>query len=391
MKTGKIKVKKNSIIVQVTGRERYSCADFSREDLEHLHNQECTFELDENNRSKASSITIEGKTILPNKEIKQSKEQVSERKAKQREIQEKRRQEEKKQGRNNNRGHQNYNTRINDSYSLNHAKIPSDVKGILEHEDISTANFSLKLFKFARFDYKDNKGSEKKFLFFNSSELKDRNRNTLVPKIHIKSNDYGGIFNFEENQITSNQIRIVNALYGNENQGFVTNSFKPDWRFVIGLGTDSVYETGITLHHIYGFPYIPASAIKGICNHYAQDNGYHQGESEFKDYYDTIFGGTDKKGKIIFLDAMPKTSPKLKVDIMNPHYPDWYGSGKPPTDTQSPRPIPFLTVEETHYQFVLASKEKNIQLLQIALGWLENALKEKGIGAKTAVGYGYMQ
>ena len=33
---------------------------------------------------------------------------------------------------------------------------------------------------------------------------------------------------------------------------------------VVGLGGESVYETSITLHHIYGIPYIPASSIKGV-------------------------------------------------------------------------------------------------------------------------------
>lgn len=387
MKTGKIKVKKNSILVQVTGKEKYSCADFARQDLEHLHNQECTFEIDENNKSKASSITVKGEIIHPNKEIKQSKQKRSETKAKQRELQEKKRLE-KKKSEQDSRNNQNYSSRTNDSFSLDHAKVPSDIKKVLEYQGVDTANFYLKFFKFARFDFKDNKGIEKKFTFFNSKDLKDRNKNLLVPKIEIKSNNYGGIFKFDK--ITANQIDTARKLYGEEDSSFVVKSFKPDWRFVVGLGTDSVYEIGITLHHIYGFPYIPASAIKGICNHYAQDNGYHQNSSEFKNYYDTIFGTTDKKGKVIFLDAMPKSSPQLKVDIMNPHYPDWYDSGKAPTDTQSPRPINFLTVENTEYQFILASKEKDNQLLEIAQSWLENALKEKGIGAKTAVGYGYM-
>jgi CRISPR-associated protein Cmr6 len=259
---------------------------------------------------------------------------------------------------------------VPDSFNLRRARVPSDVRSL---KNLSSDNFNLKLFKFSRYDAK-----EQKFKFFAGAKS---------GSFEIRHNDYGGIFKFD--QITLNQINIATALYGNE--GFVTKSFKPDWWFVVGLGIDSVYETGITLHHIYGFPYIPASAIKGICNHYAQDNGYHQSQSEFKSYYDTIFGGTDKKGKIIFLDAMPKTTPQLKTDIMNPHYPDWYGSGKAPTDTQSPRPIPFLTVEKTEYQFILASKGRNKELLEIAKNWLENALKEKGIGAKTAVGYGYMQ
>jgi CRISPR-associated protein Cmr6 len=76
---------------------------------------------------------------------------------------------------------------------------------------------------------------------------------------------------------------------------------------------------------------------------------------------------------------------------MNIHYPKYYGSGNDaPTDTQSPVPIFFLTVHETSFQFILGVKDKaDNHLLEKAYSWLENALREKGIGAKTAVGYGY--
>jgi len=40
------------------------------------------------------------------------------------------------------------------------------------------------------------------------------------------------------------------------------------WRLVVGLGAASVYETSMTLHHIYGIPYLPGSAIKGITRSY---------------------------------------------------------------------------------------------------------------------------
>ena len=37
-----------------------------------------------------------------------------------------------------------------------------------------------------------------------------------------------------------------------------------DWRLIVGLGNESVYDTSMTLHHVYGIPYIPASAVKGV-------------------------------------------------------------------------------------------------------------------------------
>ena len=43
----------------------------------------------------------------------------------------------------------------------------------------------------------------------------------------------------------------------------------PDWRFIIGLGQDHALETGFTFHHVYGFPYLPGSALKGLTQTYA--------------------------------------------------------------------------------------------------------------------------
>ncbi|MFN4220568.1 MAG: type III-B CRISPR module RAMP protein Cmr6, partial [bacterium] len=35
-------------------------------------------------------------------------------------------------------------------------------------------------------------------------------------------------------------------------------------RLIVGLGSGHVLETSIILHHLYGIPYIPASALKGV-------------------------------------------------------------------------------------------------------------------------------
>lgn len=37
------------------------------------------------------------------------------------------------------------------------------------------------------------------------------------------------------------------------------------WRLAIGLGNAGPLETGITLHRLYGIPYLPGTAIKGVC------------------------------------------------------------------------------------------------------------------------------
>jgi CRISPR-associated protein Cmr6 len=253
----------------------------------------------------------------------------------------------------------------------------------LSNKSFMPDNFALKLNKFANWE-KDDKNVYK-FRFFGKYKQDKRD-------IKYEIREFYGLDHNGFAQMAQRHWNNAEAIFGKLEAGCLkTADFKPDWRVIVGLGTDSVYETGITLHHIYGFPYIPASAIKGITNHYAQDNNYDEQTSGLKAWYDDIFGSTSQQGKITFFDAMPTTIPQLKPDIMNVHYPDYYGGNSAPTDTQSPRPIVFLTVEKTSFQFMIGCKEKNKDLLQTALDWLQKALTEKGIGAKTAVGYGYMK
>lgn len=252
-------------------------------------------------------------------------------------------------------------------------RIPNDTRLIAE-KVTNNANFSLLYNKNAKID-KDTNG-------FRGS-LKDYNN---WKKFGLEDGDFTALANKEK----QNAIHLLG-----ENNVKCLPNISLNWRLAIGLGNESVYETSITLHHIYGFPYIPASAIKGITNHYVLDlikEAKEKKESyqDIENQYNIVFGNTKQQGKITFFDAMPLTAPKLKPDIMNVHYPDYYGGTSAPTDTQSPRPILFLTVEETEFQFMLGCKEDDKNLLETALKWLEKALQNKGIGAKTAVGYGYM-
>ncbi|HLP92879.1 MAG TPA: type III-B CRISPR module RAMP protein Cmr6 [Saprospiraceae bacterium] len=197
---------------------------------------------------------------------------------------------------------------------------------------------------------------------------------------------------------------------------------KTDWRLIVGLGNESVYETSMTLHHVYGFPYIPASAIKGVVRSYIIKEYFDCEETraiQSKSFCD-IFGcpeelskpGTKEKtksnyaeariGAAIFFDAFPMDKPTIVADIMNPHYGDYYGSKadkvKAPVDYGNPVPIPFLTVENTSFQFLVGTSKEDFKVefglsqekfSQFIEKHLPLALQENGIGAKTAIGYGY--
>lgn len=184
-------------------------------------------------------------------------------------------------------------------------------------------------------------------------------------------------------------------------------------RMIIGLGGVHPHETSMTLHHIYGVPYIPGSAIKGLTRHYkilelskgetellekiskALESGKVESlDGELKKEVENlieIFGTQKKEGRIIFMDAYPEDEITFRIDIMNPHYPDYYSGDKPPADWQNPRPIKFLTVENTSFKFSLLSLKKDNkdnELLEDAATFLQKALENYGIGAKTSLGYG---
>ena len=262
-------------------------------------------------------------------------------------------------------------------------------------------------------------------------------------------------FSFERSPIKvalkSLNKRQHQILANRKQQGWCAEKtcFAIDNRLVAGLGGASVFETSMTLHHVYGIPYLPGSSIKGLVRSWVIMNCFLPDEKDTKEgargkaaekkamknpLFAHIFGtdtnGPGKKshqGKVIFFDAYPQTPPVIGADVMNVHYPKYYGEGKAPVDYNNPNPIPFLTVgkcdannKPLKFCFPLMVKEgnkvneiKNIQsedidklckkkegawhdglnenstVLEVVNFWLQSALTQHGIGAKTAVGYGY--
>lgn len=167
-----------------------------------------------------------------------------------------------------------------------------------------------------------------------------------------------------------------------------------DWRMVVGLGGETVLETDLTLHHLYGIPFIPGSALKGLTRAYVTGEIYKSEKIEDDNaIVQQIFGTQKDAGTVIFFDAMPVNgNVALVLDIMNCHYPAYYGEKKLPTNDQSPNPITFLTVTNTTFMFALAPRTpEDIQNVELAKQWLQTALQKYGIGGKTSAGYGYFR
>jgi CRISPR type III-B/RAMP module RAMP protein Cmr6 len=186
-----------------------------------------------------------------------------------------------------------------------------------------------------------------------------------------------------------------------------------DWRMIVGLGGETVIETDITLHHLYGIPIIPGSALKGLTRAYAagEDKDYYIPEDKPKEEREPskeiekdhseikrIFGKQDEAGTVCFFDAMPLNGQAQYVlDIMNPHYPNYYNSLQSnkiiaPANDQLPNPVVFLTVTNTKFTFALAPRNaKNKGDVELVKKWLQKALLKYGVGGKTSAGYGYFK
>jgi CRISPR-associated protein Cmr6 len=168
-------------------------------------------------------------------------------------------------------------------------------------------------------------------------------------------------------------------------------------RLIVGLGSGSVLEVSIKLHFIYGFPYIPSSAIKGVLRAYKilekvgfDLEKYGDFEEEEHKAFVEIFGNQEKRGSLMVLDALPDKFPALEEDIMNLHYPDYYSKKAPPTDNQRPNPIKFLTVPKvTRFNFYFKNHKTYENTFKSSLkDDLIKAFEFLGIGSKTGLGYG---
>jgi CRISPR-associated protein Cmr6 len=197
--------------------------------------------------------------------------------------------------------------------------------------------------------------------------------------------------------------------------------FQTDWRLVPGLGQKGGLEVGFSFDR-YGFPLLPGSGLKGLARaaarhllfeeklkadaelgkNIAQDTRQAQ---EFWRSLDAdksilaVFGSQERAGAVVFWDAIPASSFTLEVDIMNPHYPKYYGEQRYPTDSQSPIPLMFLTVApHTKFNFAVGWRGQpetpmydGKTALDLAWMWLEYGLTMLGAGAKTSAGYGYFE
>jgi CRISPR type III-B/RAMP module RAMP protein Cmr6 len=172
-------------------------------------------------------------------------------------------------------------------------------------------------------------------------------------------------------------------------------------RLLLHLGRASVLENvGIYCERTTGLPLIPGTAVKGVLSTWAcweanqnKDGSFppvDQWTTQRKDHALRIFGsnadtGSVAAGEVVFVGGFPSSLPGLELDIVTPH-PD-EGRGRV-------TPNPFLAIApDCVWHFVLIASSRVAEdevdrFLGSASTWLEEALTQIGLGAKTAAGYG---
>jgi CRISPR-associated protein Cmr6 len=198
-------------------------------------------------------------------------------------------------------------------------------------------------------------------------------------------------------------------------------------RLIVGLGGKGALEFGITLSHVTGLPFIPASALKGAARAYgfyrlaehfrippeAKDLEKFEGElfdNKLREQYRSnpevdlfckAFGSQSEAGWCRFFDGVLSgwhSQRLFTLDVMTPHFPEYYrGEGKSaPHDSDNPNPVSFVTVTERNlWAFAVGlrvgvmGEERAQEVQKYARKCLRSALEDMGIGSKTSSGYGY--
>lgn len=212
--------------------------------------------------------------------------------------------------------------------------------------------------------------------------------------------------------------------HGFDDEGLV-QPVETSCRLLVGHGNPSAADVGLTVHHTWGVPIIPGSALKGVLASYvANELGGDDGDSirsklrgpQWKggviveppgELYAALFGmpevtGSEEsetcdgwRGTVCFHDALliPQSGLlPLARDVITVHQKPYYdgkGHGAPPADYHDPNPVSFLTVRKG-VRFLLALTGPE-EWTALAMSLLLDALATYGVGSKTTSGYGRME
>lgn len=201
--------------------------------------------------------------------------------------------------------------------------------------------------------------------------------------------------------LVQRQLQIGNASGAEVIEAFSTAPF------ATGLGWEHPNENGFAFLQPYGLPYLAGSGVKGVLRRAAQELAEsNQNCGWTAEVITQLFGlepktGSDmaSSGALLFFDVVPEIAGNsMGVDIMNPHYSDYYQGKSTPHDAGSPIPVFFLVVPPgSKFSFVVDCPREHHLPEALQNKWRDmigaaftHAFDWLGFGAKTAVGYGAM-
>ena len=251
-----------------------------------------------------------------------------------------------------------------------------------------------------------------------------------------KQSETPSIFEFECTDVELVQRTQDRLLKMAESTHSTVFSMRSREQLVVGLGASHILETALTLDRNTGTPYIPGSTLKGLArsqalievasalgvtleqledfsdelskplfsikderannikkNKYVPDD-LSEEQAQLIEWFRFTFGYQGYTGEARFLDAIygGNEAPVYKTDVMTPHFPKYYSGEQFPSDDQDPNPVTFLTVA-SRSTFIFAVMPRSLRGIEVnvagvAGNWLIDGLAQRGIGAKTASGYG---
>lgn len=158
-------------------------------------------------------------------------------------------------------------------------------------------------------------------------------------------------------------------------------------------------HTGLEFHPIYGFPYLPASRLKGLMREYAETHWLPEQEdkTQAEQQISALLGGAAKQGgeggTVIVHDAWPEQWPSVQTDLHACHHRPYYQRREAAGDWQTPDPRYFLSLRSgARFGFALTPRRPGQEAgLALVETWLVSALSTYGYGSGRQSGYGLMK
>jgi|GEM_PF-3472929 len=264
--------------------------------------------------------------------------------------------------------------------------LPSDAKKYIETHSLKDVNHLL---------------AQNRLFYYNK-------RGRVTPLLHFLSQENAVKQSPLLKSIDKRNTSVATELFKSSE----TLMYKPYSAIIIGTGVASPSDNVplMTMHHTYGIPYIPGSALKGVVRAYIIHRRFNSSEALAlkDDEFKLIFGtsGDDAKkipaeiGRVVFMDVFP-TEYEIYYEAFTPHYSKYYKNAfktrtdttpfANPEDCEEPKPLSFPAVKGKFRIIFGTTNSSSFTNMPELKQDVIDAIDWIGFGAKTASGFGVGQ